>query len=628
MVAGQSFTHSDRPHAEVSHAEVSREQEERLQRYNRKLVELARSKALEEGDLARALREITEAAAQALGVARASVWLYTDERAGIRCLDLYEVDKSAHSAGTELGSADFPGYFRALEEERTIPAHDAHTDPRTREFSAPYLAPLGIGAMLDAPIRKAGKMIGVVCHEHIGGKRTWSFEEQVFAGSVADFVTLAMEAQERARADNARRRAEEVLIDRERRLRRHNELLVELGKSKALAEGDLTTALREITEVAARSLEVDRASVWLYTGDRRGILCLDLFEAGKVAHSSGTQLGKVDFPRYFAALEEERTIAATDAHTDERTREFSEPYLRPLGIGAMLDAPIRQQGRMTGVVCHEHVGAAREWSIDEQNFAGSLADCVSLAIAAAERKKAELALAERVADLARSNSELEQFAYVASHDLQEPLRMVSSYVALLEKRYKGKLDPEADKYIGYAVEGARRMRGLIQDLLAYSRAGRREDELSPADPRRAVDAALANLRGLIEETGAEVVIGPLPGVLGNDTQLVQLFQNLIENALKYRAEAPPRVELGAERDGEQWTFSVKDNGIGIEPQYAERIFRIFQRLHDRQQYGGSGIGLAIAKRIVERHRGRIWVESSAGCGATFKFTLPAVEAGA
>jgi len=172
------------------------------------------------------------------------------------------------------------------------------------------------------------------------------------------------------------------------------------------------------------------------------------------------------------------------------------------------------------------------------------------------------------------------------------------------------------------------MRGLIQDLLAYSRAGRREDELSPADPRRAVDAALANLRGLIEETGAEVVIGPLPGVLGNDTQLVQLFQNLIENALKYRAEAPPRVELGAERDGEQWTFSVKDNGIGIEPQYAERIFRIFQRLHDRQQYGGSGIGLAIAKRIVERHRGRIWVESSAGCGATFKFTLPAVEAGA
>jgi signal transduction histidine kinase len=620
MVAGQGFTHADR-----ADAEVSREQEQRLQRYNRKLVELARSKALEEGDLARAVREITEAAADALGVARASVWVYTDERAGIRCLDLYEVDKKAHSAGTELGSADFPGYFRALEEERTIPAHDAHTDPRTSEFSAPYLAPLGIGAMLDAPIRKAGKMIGVVCHEHIGPKRVWSFEEQVFAGSVADFVTLAMEAHERARADNARRRAEEVLLDRERRLRRHNELLVELGKSKALAEGDLPTALREITEVAARSLEVERASVWLYTADHAGIVCLDLFEAGKVAHNSGVQLNAVDFPRYFAALEEERTIAATDAHTDTRTGEFSEVYLRPLGIGAMLDAPIRQQGLMTGVVCHEHIGAAREWSIDEQNFAGSLADCVSLAIAASERKKAELALAERVADLARSNAELEQFAYVASHDLQEPLRMVSSYVALLEKRYKGKLDPDADKYIGYAVEGARRMRGLINDLLAYSRAGRREDELGPSESSRAIEGALANLRGLVEETGAEVVLGSMPRVMGNDTQLTQLFQNLIENALKYRGEAPPRVELGAQRDGAEWTFFVKDNGIGIEPQYAERIFRIFQRLHDRQKYAGSGIGLAIAKRIVERHRGRIWVEANDGPGATFRFTVAALE---
>ena len=205
--------------------------------------------------------------------------------------------------------------------------------------------------------------------------------------------------------------------------------------------------------------------------------------------------------------------------------------------------------------------------------------------------------------------------------------MVSSYVSLLEKRYAGKLDAEADKYIGYAVEGARRMRGLINDLLAYSRAGRREDELRPVESARAVDGARANLSGLIEETGATVKSGELPRVLGNDSQLMQLFQNLVENGIKYRSEAPPAVEISAIRDGPEWTFAVKDNGIGIDPQYSERIFRIFQRLHDRERYSGSGIGLAIAKRIVERHRGRIWVDSSPGAGSTFFFTIPAVDGG-
>jgi signal transduction histidine kinase len=412
-------------------------------------------------------------------------------------------------------------------------------------------------------------------------------------------------------------------LDRERRLRRHNELLVALGKSTALADGDLERSLAEITEAAAHSLNVRRASVWHYSADRTSIVCADLYDADRAVHERGTVLHARDFPGYFEALEQERTVAARDARRDPRTLEFADVYLRPLGIASMLDAPIRQQGRMTGVICHEHVGKLRAWTLDEQTFAGSMADCVALAVAAAERKQAEVALAERVAELARSNAELEQFAYVASHDLQEPLRMVSNYVALLDRRYRGKLDADADKHIGYAVEGAKRMRGLIRDLLMFSRAGRVGHQPGPVDAHRAAEAARANLRVLIEETGATVTIAPLPTVLTWDSQLVRVFQNIIENGIKYRGEAVPQVEVSAERQDTEWIFRVKDNGIGIDSKYFEKIFRIFQRLHDRRTYGGSGIGLAIAKRIVEHHGGRIWVESAPGQGSTFSFTAKA-----
>jgi signal transduction histidine kinase len=416
------------------------------------------------------------------------------------------------------------------------------------------------------------------------------------------------------------RRAGESALDRERRLRRYNELLVALSKSAALADGDLDRSLAEITEVAAHHLNVRRASVWNYSPDRASIVCVDLYDAQRGVHERGTELYARDFPAYFRALDEERTVAAHDAHGDPRTREFSAPYLGPLGIASMLDAPIRQQGRMTGVICHEHVGQPRRWSLDEQSFAGSLADCVALAIAAAERKKAEHVLAERVVELARSNAELEQFAYVASHDLQEPLRMVSSYVALLDKRYRGRLDDDADKHIAYALEGAKRMRMLIRDLLLFSRAGRSKERLAPVDAGRAAEAARANLGRLIEETGALVTIDSLPTVLAWESQLVQVFQNLIENGIKYRGPDRARIEVRADRRGAEWVFRVTDNGIGIDGKYFEKIFRIFQRLHDRRTYDGSGIGLAIAKRIVEHHGGHIWVESAVGHGSTFYFT--------
>ena len=245
-----------------------------------------------------------------------------------------------------------------------------------------------------------------------------------------------------------------------------------------------------------------------------------------------------------------------------------------------------------------------------------------LATAHRELAKKTAELGRLNGELDRSNKELAQFAYVASHDLQEPLRMVSSYTQLLSRRYKGRLDASADEFIAFAVDGASRMQTLINDLLAYSRVGTRGKEFEATDCEAAFDQALANLKTAIEECSAVVTHGPLPTMMADRMQIGQLLQNLIGNAVKYRGAEPPQVHVSATRSGNEWVFSVRDNGIGIDPQFAERIFVVFQRLHTRDEYPGTGIGLAICKKIVERHGGRIWVESQVGSGATFYFTVP------
>jgi signal transduction histidine kinase len=238
------------------------------------------------------------------------------------------------------------------------------------------------------------------------------------------------------------------------------------------------------------------------------------------------------------------------------------------------------------------------------------------------RHQMEEDLARKVDELARSNADLEQFAYVASHDLQEPLRMVTAYTQLLSERYRGKLDDNADKYIGYASEGAQRMQVLIQDLLAFSRVGRNGVASGTVDCNAVMIDVLQTLATAIQESRAVVTYGELPTVWAERTQMTQVFQNLVGNAIKFRGKEPPVISVQAERTSQCWQFSVSDNGIGVAPEYAENIFVVFQRLHARTEYPGNGIGLAICKKVVERNGGKIWVESQPGSGCSFKFTLP------
>jgi light-regulated signal transduction histidine kinase (bacteriophytochrome) len=248
----------------------------------------------------------------------------------------------------------------------------------------------------------------------------------------------------------------------------------------------------------------------------------------------------------------------------------------------------------------------------------------SLELSSTELLELNAQMRDRAQELARSNAELEQFAYVASHDLQEPLRTITSYLQLIERRYKHKLDDDAAEFIDYTVQASRVMQQLIRDLLSLARVTSRAKPPEPTDLARVLDEVETALDTAISESGAEIVREPLPTVLADAGQLRQLLQNLVSNALKFRGSKPPRVVVSAERTGEEWRVAVVDNGIGIEPKYKERVFEIFKRLHRSEEYSGTGIGLAVCKKIVERHGGRIWLESEPGEGATFSFTVPAV----
>jgi len=303
----------------------------------------------------------------------------------------------------------------------------------------------------------------------------------------------------------------------------------------------------------------------------------------------------------------------------ERDRAVHERHVRAFGEASV---PARRMGDRQEIVGRRKNGEEfpAEASISKVEVNGRLLYTVVLRDVMG-RRNAVAELARYADELARSNEELERFAYVASHDLQEPLRMVASYTQLLARRYRGRLDSDADEFIGYAVDGVNRMRELINDLLTYARVGREGREHGPVDLDQVFARTLSNLQVVMEESQGIVTRDDLPTVDGDEPQLIQLFQNLIGNALKFRGVDVPRVHVGCEQGRDGWTLSVSDNGIGFNLMHQERAFTMFQRLHNRQDYPGTGIGLAIARKIVERHGGRIWAESEPGRGSTFRFTL-------
>jgi len=289
----------------------------------------------------------------------------------------------------------------------------------------------------------------------------------------------------------------------------------------------------------------------------------------------------------------------------------------PAGVQAAVAAAFRQQEAVQAELEDQH--GRTYWFAAVQPRGERYVNLYGRDIT--ERKRAEEAVRRTGEELARSNRELEQFAYVASHDLQEPLRVVSGYLQLIERRYKDRIDADANDFIHFAVDGAARMQQLISDLLDYSRVGTQGKPFAPTNLEAVLDKALVNLQAAIDESGAVVTRDPLPTVEADQLQWIRLLQNLISNAIKYRGQRRPEIHVSARQEAGRWVFSVRDNGIGIEPQYWEKIFAIFQRLHSRQKYPGTGIGLAICKRIVERHGGRIWLESQPGQGTTFYWTI-------
>jgi len=380
---------------------------------------------------------------------------------------------------------------------------------------------------------------------------------------------------------------------------------------------DLATVLQMLTEKIDVVLPNIAVEVWLWNsknGRAERAACHNLDEATW----KGRRLSNIP-PLINEAITKKSPVFALNVQTDSRTMDAE--FYRRQGLISYLGIPLVIKDEVLGVLVFL-TREERRFSKEEIEFLTALAAQAAVAIHNSQSYEEE---AELAANLTRSNRELEQFAYVASHDLQEPLRMITGYTQLLAKRYKNKLDQDAEVYIGYAVDGAKRMHTLINDLLAYSRVGTKGKEFKPTDCEAVFRSTLVSLRDAIKDTSATVTHGPLPTAIADAIQLGQLFHNLIANGIKYCNNGTPEVHVSCRSEGSDWLFSIKDNGIGIDPQYAERIFVIFQRLHTREEYSGTGTGLAVCKKIVERHGGKIWVESELGKGATFYFTIPEVS---
>jgi PAS domain S-box-containing protein len=402
----------------------------------------------------------------------------------------------------------------------------------------------------------------------------------------------------------------------ERRARQQH-VMADIGQF-ALETDDLDELMDEAAKEVAAVLDNAYATVLDLDADRRELLVRQgvgwdegIVGTATVAADDDSQAGYTlfsDEPVVVDDLPAETRFSGPDLLTGHDVRS---------GISTIIGSIDEPWG-----ILGTHDTRRRQFSREDVDFVQSVANVLAEAI---ERKRYQGELEDLVADLQESNERLEQFAYAASHDLQEPLRMVSSYLQLIEKRYADELDADGEEFLEYAVDGADRMRDMIDGLLQYSRVETQGTPLEPVDLNEVLDVVYDDLQVRIEESDADVETGSLPRVMGDPSQLRQVFQNLLSNAIEYSGDEPPRIDVSAERDGADWVVSVRDQGVGIDPDDADRIFEVFQRLHTHDEHPGTGIGLALCQRIVERHGGDIWVDAEPGEGATFSFTLPATE---
>jgi len=421
----------------------------------------------------------------------------------------------------------------------------------------------------------------------------------------------------------ARKAAEESLLAMSHRLERQNSALAEQARNPVLRGDDLTQAYHAITEVAAKTLGVSRASVWFYDEDRSILRCADLFERPIAAHSSGQELHGADCPRYFEALAEGRVIPAHYARNDPRTRDFSETYLKPLGITSMLDAPIRTEGRMIGVICHEHTGSPREWTLDEQNFAGSMADLVALSIEGAQRRQAERAN-ERLQQLERLRGE---FLAMMSHELRTPLNSIIGFTGILRQGLAGPLNDEQAKQLGMVQYSAKHLLSLINDLLDLSRieAGKMDVNLERFRVAEVVAEVSQSLTPLVAQKGLQwsvQIADPALEMHSDRKKTYQILLNLANNAVKFTDQG--RVGITVEAIDGDMRFEVSDTGIGIKPEQMNLLFQAFGQIDGsaRRVIEGTGLGLYLCRKLVTILGGTIGVRSEFGSGSCFHFTLP------